>query len=663
MSILDKASLIQIPSGYKNGKLYSVKPIPTYGSELVTNGDFSNGLTNWIVDDGTSWTNVNNTAFCDGNNGLITQNHTSTQNKVYKITFDTIATNSSGKELGVRIGGGAYAWNLYPTGTYTIHVTAGSTNTQGVLFYAINGWTGSIDNVSVKEITNIGDFDFSRSSSATRVNSAGLVETAGVVSTTEQVNNGDFSGSSTGWTESGTWTYGNNNEVCTGNGTNQILTQSSILTTGTKYKYSIDIISSTLSSQQIRFYLGGTDYVTYTLNGGAETISAYANAAGTNLAIRVTSSNTSGVLTIDNVSVKEVIENDVPRLDYSDGSCASLLLEPQSTNLVTYSEAIGSNGFNVIGTSIQSNVTTSPDGTTNADLHKEDSSNGSHFMYKDLNLSSGQTYAISVFAKSNGTNRNLRFGDGGVGWSSGFNVNFDLTNGSADSGGVIESYGNGWYRCSVVGTTNATTSRLIIYNLLNTATSYQGNGTSGVYLYGLQIEQGSYPTSYIPTSGATATRTADVCNNAGTSATFNSTEGVLFFEAAALADDLTNRGLALSDGTSNNACRIYYANSSNNIRFLFNVGGAAQVIKSVNLTDITDYNKIAFSYKQDDFKIYINGVKVEEDTSGSVPSANTFSKLSFDRGYGGENFYGKCKQLIVFNEELSDSELATLTTL
>jgi hypothetical protein len=284
-------------------------------------------------------------------------------------------------------------------------------------------------------------------------------------------------------------------------------------------------------------------------------------------------------------------------------------------------------------------------------------------MYKDLNLSSGQTYAISIFAKSNGTNRNLRFGDGGVGWSSGFAINFDLTNGTADSGGVIESYGNGWYRCSVVGTTNATTSRLIIYNLLNTSTSYQGNGTSGVFLYGFQVEVGSFSTSLINTSGASATRTADVCTNAGTSSTFNSTEGVLFFEAAALADDLTNRGFALSDGTSSNACRIYYANSTNNIRFLFNVGGNAQVIKSVNLTDITDYNKIAFSYKQDDFKIYINGVKVEEDTSGIVPSANTFSKLSFDRGYGGENFYGKCKQLIVFNEALSDSELTTLTTL
>ena len=122
------------------------------GSEEVVNGDFSNGLTNWYVDDGTSWTNVNNTAFCDGNNGLIAQNHTLTQNKVYKVTFDSVATNSSGKELGVRIANGTYSWNLYPTGTHTIYLTAGSSGTQGVLFYATNGWTGSIDNVSVKEV-------------------------------------------------------------------------------------------------------------------------------------------------------------------------------------------------------------------------------------------------------------------------------------------------------------------------------------------------------------------------------------------------------------------------------------------------------------------------------------------------------------------------------
>ena len=167
-----------------------------------------------------------------------------------------------------------------------------------------------------------GDFTFDRSTGATRINRDGLIEEVGYFSSelvqngdfselgSDIVNNGSFSGSSTEWTESGTWAYGNNNEVCVGNGTNQVLTQSGILTNGKTYKYSIDIISSTLSSQQIRVYLGGTDYVSYTLNGGAETISAYGQSAGANLAIRVTSSNTSGTLTIDNVSVKQVDPND-----------------------------------------------------------------------------------------------------------------------------------------------------------------------------------------------------------------------------------------------------------------------------------------------------------------------------------------------------------------
>jgi hypothetical protein len=326
--------------------------------------------------------------------------------------------------------------------------------------------------------------------------------------------------------------------------------------------------------------------------------------------------------------------------------------------LITYSSDIGSNSFSVIGTSIQSNVTTSPDGTTNADLHKEDSSNGSHFMYKDLNLSSGQTYAISVFAKSNGTNRNLRFGDGGVGWSSGFAINFDLTNGTADSGGVIESYGNGWYRCSVVGTTNATTSRLIIYNLLNTSTSYQGNGTSGVFLYGLQIEQQSYPTSYIPTSGSTVTRTADVCNNAGTSATFNDSEGVIFAEIAALADENSNRYFSLNDGSANNRIRFGYTTPSNSVRLLV-VASSIQVDITEQLSNTSVFNKIAIKYKQNDFALWVNGVEIATDTSGNTPSG--LSQLDFDNAAGGDIFYGKTKQLMVFDEALSDAELSDLT--
>ena len=185
-----------------------------------------------------------------------------------------------------------------------------------------------------------------------------------------------------------------------------------------------------------------------------------------------------------------------------------ILVEPSATNLVDYSEAIGSNSFAKVGTTIDSNVTVSPDGTASADLLKDTDASGSHFMFKDLTLSSGQAYTISVFAKRNGVDRDLRLGDGGLGWSSGFTATFDLTEGTATSGGTIENIGNDWYRCSVTGTTNATTARLIVYSTLNGATSYQGDGESGIYLWGFQIEAGSL-TSYIPTSGSTAQRAAD----------------------------------------------------------------------------------------------------------------------------------------------------------
>ena len=137
----------------------------------------------------------------------------------------------------------------------------------------------------------------------------------------------------------------------------------------------------------------------------------------------------------------------------------------------------------------------------------------------------------------------------------------------------------------------------------------------------------------------------------------------MYADISALADDLTFRNLSISDGTTNNACRIYYRNSSNRVTFLFNVGGTSQVASTVDLTNIKDYNKIAFSYKQNDFKVYINGVKVITDTSGIVPSANTFNKLSFNRGDGGESFFGNTKGLKYYPKALADVQLEDLTTI
>ena len=200
MSILDKASLIQIPSGYKNGKLYSVKPNPTYGSELVTNGDFATD-SDWNKLNGSTISGGVGNMIAGGNveagtsNWSLNQDTVFQQNKKYKVTFKARQTSGSGNLQAAR----DYYTFIDQAITssfvdYSFIVDSGSLNFTGNLVFGgrASGDTFEIDNVSVKEITNIGDFTFSRSSSGTRVNSEGLIEVASVVSTTELITNGDF---------------------------------------------------------------------------------------------------------------------------------------------------------------------------------------------------------------------------------------------------------------------------------------------------------------------------------------------------------------------------------------------------------------------------------------------------------------------------------------
>ena len=126
----------------------------------------------------------------------------------------------------------------------------------------------------------------------------------------------------------------------------------------------------------------------------------------------------------------------------------------------------------------------------------------------------------------------------------------------------------------------------------------QGLGASGleIAVWGAQLEQGSYATSYIPTTGATSTRNADVCNNSGSAQDFNSEEGVLYAEIAALESTSSgSKYIAISDGTYNNRASILFSNgATNQIRCFLRVGGTPQVDKSSSVSDVKDFNKVAF---------------------------------------------------------------------
>ena len=361
----------------------------------------------------------------------------------------------------------------------------------------------------------------------------------------------------------------------------------------------------------------------------------------------------------------ETSATNTPRLDYTNGT-ASILLEGASTNVIPYSEDFSQWTFDT-NASITSNSIISPDGTQNADKLIAGSSTARQAI--KFNLTASGDVSAYVFAKK-GEYTVIQLTDASS--PSAF-ANFDLENGLVGSTDTytanIENYGNGWFKCSItynsVGSINS--FRLSITQSSTSArlVNFAGNNSDGLYIYGAQLEA-NYPTSYIPTSGQSGgvTRAAETLNNAGNSDLINSTEGVLYFEGSWIQKSGgTNRRIALSDGTATNRILIQNVNSAENrLQFYVLNSSGTSTDFSTTLSDITDNNKIAFKYKENNFCVFINGIKVLTDTVGTTFPVGTLNTLAFDGGDGGFDFYGNCKTLAVFSESLSDTELACLTS-
>jgi len=352
----------------------------------------------------------------------------------------------------------------------------------------------------------------------------------------------------------------------------------------------------------------------------------------------------------------EMVDADVPRLNYPmiDGvvsGCPSLLLEPERRNLFTYSEAINNSSWLNSYASISENTTISPDGTQNAETFLITSNNG--VFYKAPSLSSGTTVTQSIFVKNIDADRiNLEVSTvSTAGLVSFFFTNseitsFELTNGiSAD----FDNYGNGWYRIYLTCTTNET-NQLFKFRLNESGMS--------CYVWGAMLEEGSFPSSYIPTTTSTATRSAETCNNAGDANTFNDSEGVLFAEISALANDGTIREIALSNGGAANRIEIRYSGS--NIQGIVRFG-ASVIVLTYNLADTTEFTKVALKYKSGDYSFWVNGLELQVDTTTGTPTG--LSEFAFDDGNGNDDFYGNTKQIQYFDTALSDTDLALLTSL
>jgi hypothetical protein len=470
MSLLNSASLVVTPNGYKEGTLYSVIPNTTLGDMTVVRATTatrvnSAGLIELVPynlltysEQLSNWTNINNVTVTE--NVETAPNGTLTASRIN----ETAVTNVHRLFLNPTVSANKH--------TYSVYLKAGTRNwaflrldglftEQRTWFDIQNGTIGTTNGDHIASIENVGN----------------------------------------GW-----------------------------------YRCSVSIAGTTYDTTPLAI-LGLADangVISY-----AGDVNKYIYAWGAQLV--------AGTLPKDYQKTETRLN--IPRLDYSNGTCPSLLVEPQRTNLLTYSEQFDNAAWTKPTTTISANAITAPDGTLTADKlvpsavlspYKE--------IWQNVSTTTGQPYTFSIFAKA-GEYTYLQLIGNGTGFGSfAFNVDlstgletyYDSTGSTVNSRGII-NYGNGWYKVFISVNAISTSSNRIAPQVIPAGNSVRGvswtpDGTSGLYLWGAQFELGSYPTSYIPTTTAAVTRNADAISKTGISSLIGQTEGEMFFLMMLQAD-------------------------------------------------------------------------------------------------------------------------------
>lgn len=477
------------------------------------------------------------------------------------------------------------------------------------------------------------DFDFNRDSDATRVNSEGLIERVGFYGA-EKLSNNDFTNGLVGYSGTTNYSVVNNQLVANSSG---LIYQGSILTNSTFYKFTIDIESVT--SGGIKAYANGNQSAVITTAG----IHTLIIQAGTSNTLAGLNPQGTFIGVINSISFKEVLGNRA-RLNYEiEGGLVntkpSLLLEPQSTNLIKYSNDYTQSEWNKIsGATVDANVAISPDGTLNASRLNFNTVVGSRMEDQIASASSGD-YSFAVYLKADEPKTvGIRTGFAGTA-----TVNVNVT--------------TEWQRFSI--TQNNPTNPANGYAQIR---SIDASGGS-VYVWGAQIEQLSYSTSFIPTNGSTQTRAAETCNGAGTSSILPSSDGIFYAEIAALANDGTSRVISLSDGSNTNRIHLLYFSQNNFISANYRVSGSTQAFVNVNLSNALLFHKIAWHFRSGKFKLFIDGSLAGSNSNTTMLGVGVINELAFNEAPSSTPFYGKIRDIRVYNtKEMTDSEVDILLT-
>ena len=576
----------------------------TLGTTNITSFSIVEVGQDWTL--GTGWSIGEDKVVADNVSSNTIQNLSSIDaNKSYNISFNI--SDYLGGQFFITFGGNDNTINFTANGSYSVYINP--TNTVNNIFYLRgNGFTGSITNISVKEV--------------------GM-----------------------DWELETGWSIANGKAVVTNApALYQRLSQPSLSFT-LNSTYEISITCSEYSSGFI--YLRkprGTEPDTSLRidNVGTFVFTLKALTELNEFALAIGSVGTD--LSISNISLIEITtDTNLPRINYEnfsfdgsgniipDSGCGSWLFEPQTTQLLPYSEDFSQSSWSKgSDISIESGYL-APDGNNTA---YKVTKTGGGAPYLSRNQSLITTTTRSIYART----------VSGTGTATLLSHNSNTNN--------LFTLTEQWQRFELSDT--ASSSGLSSFY----AADFRGSGTLTEYLvWGANATNDQdYATSYIPSNGSTVTRNQDVCTNGATGAgLINSTEGTLYFEGSVLANTTSFRIISLSDATNSNAVAFVYRNTPNDFTAVVKSGGATSLSKTTILADVTDTIKAAISYKLNDFKFYVNGVLILADTSGNTPIG--LNNLQFTDTNGTSNpFFGKTKALAVF-PYLTDAELTELTTI
>ena len=680
MSFYDDASLVFLAGGAagKDGTAFNLKPVEELtGPNKVINGGFDSD-SDWSK--GTGWSISGGLASCDGtqtgNTGLsqLLSSDRLEEGETYKVTY-TISNYVAG-QVNPHIRGTSTG-NVNGNGTKVVYGIAGNSASYDINFFADSNFNASIDNVSIRKVVNkAADFTFTRGTdlTATRVGKDGyiekgreqlLVNTAWAGAGLDTAPTG-YSLSITGSGTSNVTGVAGQIRFTAPTSSDRVYLNSAISTSRGLVAQSVFVdavhtackvdtlmrVSIGASATRIAIFEDGVEVNNthivqagkrYTMvwnqvadaafrfgmgcNGGVEgdvTLSRPQLEYGLVATAYIENTSTSATATAG-------LLEDEPRFDYTGGGCPALLMEPTRTNYIEYSEYF--NAWTKQGAvTITDNATTSPSGSNDASKYNISASTN-RALDQTITLTSGVTYTFSMWVKAI-VDTTIR-------------VRSDASDWSEDISLLVS---DGWKRIESTHTMGITEYEFGFFD---------ASGSTGdrFYIWGAQLEEGSFATSYMPNYGAAATVTRakeyNECSFSGIGS-----QGTVFGEVEIKDDGVYGTPVALSDGDSTTNFILVYKQGDNKLSYRIRTGGVDQTsIASAVLAE--GYHKFAFRFKENDCDFFVNGEIVDSDTSATMPTG-----LDSIRQYIGTDtnkFHGGTKQLLYFPTVLSNNDTEILT--